>query len=202
MARDASPKPQWTPGRGSQIPSFQKNAHLISAAPELYKALFRQAGWFNPLDHGHEQDCGCGGCEAYRALAKAQGEGRATQPSRSVIRFAESECRREGTMTEPLDCDREMEAEMGLGDAVEWHRQQTGTFVPIASWLAHARAKGAASRPNLPALFEDDDWLWVAQSLGYVDWTDHDFEVRHRMDQIIAKILEYRAEDVRKASGQ
>lgn len=53
---------------------------------------------------------------------------------------------------------------------------------------------------NLPPLFEDDDWLWVAQSLGYVDYGS--FEARHRMDRIIARILEYRAEDVRKERGE
>lgn len=61
-------------------------------------------------------------------------------------------------------------------------------------------------RPNLPPLFEDDDWLWVAQSLGHVQFSasclPDRFEARHRMDRIIAKILEYRIEDVRREHGK
>lgn len=50
------------------------NAHLIRAAPDLYAALFRHAGWFDPVASGHDPSCGCGGCEAHAALAKARGE--------------------------------------------------------------------------------------------------------------------------------
>ena len=54
---------------------FEQYARLIAAAPDLYAALFRlAAGWFDQAKVRYDPDCECGGCEAYRALAKARGE--------------------------------------------------------------------------------------------------------------------------------
>lgn len=64
----------YIPGKGLINSEGRAHARLISAAPELYAALFRHAGWFDPVKHHHVSDCGCGGCEAYRALRKARGE--------------------------------------------------------------------------------------------------------------------------------
>lgn len=112
----------------------------------------------------------------------------------------------------PTDRDRDMaEAQEAIGHVIDefveaairnkdglpdfWHEND------MTERLAEALVPLWISCPNLPPLFDVDDWLWVAQSIGYVDWTDHDFEVRHRMDQIIAKIIEYRAEDVSQRRG-
>lgn len=102
-------------------------------------------------------------------------------------------------MTEPTNRDREM---------AEWLADRAG--LPAAGRATERRAwvKAAlecfVAHPNLPPLFEVDDWLWVAQSLGYVPFSgDHaGFAERQRMDRIIAKILEYRAEDVRRGRGE
>ncbi|HEV2225021.1 MAG TPA: hypothetical protein VGR84_18665 [Candidatus Acidoferrales bacterium] len=50
------------------------NARLIKAAPKLYASLLREYGWFYPTERGHNLDCGCVGCEAFRALAEARGD--------------------------------------------------------------------------------------------------------------------------------
>lgn len=102
-------------------------------------------------------------------------------------------------MTEPTERDREMAQQIVAdmfahnGDSREAH---------IDAVIPYIIAARAVSR--LPPLFEPDDWLWVAQSLGYVPFSvdDAGFAERHRMDQIIAKILEYRAEDVRRGGGE
>lgn len=69
-------------------------------------------------------------------------------------------------------------------------------------WLDSARAAiGAVRKPterHLPPLFAGDDWLWVIQTL------DHAFsqengggDARRRMDRIVRRLLDYRAEDLR-----
>lgn len=113
-------------------------------------------------------------------------------------------------MTEPTDRDRELaatahwEAHLRAAELDQiprpWRRQLGFMREECLKAISSARSEGAASRPNLPPLFEADDWLWVIQSLGYVRFEGDggDFEARHRMDRIIAKLLDYRAEDVRR----
>lgn len=50
------------------------NARLIAAAPSLYEALARALCGFDPAKSEHKADCGCTGCQGFRALAKARGE--------------------------------------------------------------------------------------------------------------------------------
>ena len=96
-------------------------------------------------------------------------------------------------MTEPTDRDREMADSAVNKGWVGFQYRRDAVVAAVADAIADAKA----GKPNLPPLFEDDDWLWVAKSLGYVSFSGDDagFAERHRMDRIIAKILEYRAED-------
>lgn len=96
---------------------------------------------------------------------------------------------------EPAERDREMARQLYvLASAMPRYEVEA----EINKQLTTARIEGHASRPNLPPLFEPDDWLWVIQSLGYVNFACDD---DRRMTRIVGKLFDYHSQDLAKEAN-
>ena len=79
------------------------------------------------------------------------------------------------------------------GRVAEWSvpGADEAAITELTQAIAAAREEG-----GLPPLFEADDWLWVSQGLGYLQFAgdaDARLAASYRRDRIRSRILEYLA---------